>query len=178
MVPSFIIDYIGDPQAIATTFWDSVHWWMPIISKKRFYNHVMNPLIPKTAESPFLLSCMKLVLWHPGDEAQPHMEHLALKHAILEAENAGILTLPLLQAKILLTIYELGHAIYPAAYFSIASCARYGTALGVNECLESNLLSNAPAFVLEAEEKKRAWWAILVLDRCVSLSRRCLFEVV
>lgn len=106
------------------------------------------------------------------------MEHLALKHAILEAENAGILTLPLLQAKILLTIYELGHAIYPAAYFSIASCARYGTALGVNKCLESNLLSNAPAFVLEAEEKKRAWWAILVLDRCVSLSRRCLFEVV
>lgn len=171
-VPSYITDYIGDPQTIVATFWDSVHWWMPIISKKRFYNHVMNPLTPKTAELPLLLSCMKLVLWHPGNESQPQIEHLALKHAILDAENAGILSLPLLQAKILLTIHELGHAIYPAAYFSIASCARYGTALGVNKCLESNVLSNAPAAILEAEEKKRAWWAILILDRWAPPSNR------
>jgi hypothetical protein len=164
-VPTHIAEYIGDPQTIAANYWDSVHWWMPIISKKRFYNHVMNPLTPKTAELPLLLSCMKILLWRPANEPQPHAEHLAIKHTILEAENAGILTLPLLQAKILLTIFELGHAIYPAAYFSIASCARYGTALGVNKCLEANVLSNAPAAILEAEEKKRAWWAILILDR-------------
>lgn len=108
---------------------------------------------------------MKVLLWHPGTGPQPHTEHLALQHAILEAENAGILTLSLLQAKILLTIYEVGHAIYPAAYFSIASCARYGTALGVNKTLEYDVLFNAPAATLEAEEKKRAWWAILILDR-------------
>lgn len=125
----------------------------------------MNPLVPKIAELPLLLASMKLVLWNPGTEVQPSMEHLALKHSILEAESAGILTLSLLQTKILLTIYELGHAIYPAAYFSIASCARYGTVLGVNRCLESNELSNSPTAVLEAEEKKRAWWSILILDR-------------
>jgi Fungal specific transcription factor domain len=165
-VPSIIINFVGDRLALAQEYWAMVHWWMPIISKKRFYDQSLNPLVLQGVDVILLLSTMKLVLWHPGQAPRPVTEYMAIRHAILEAETAGILTLQLLQAKILLTIYEFGHAMYPAAYMSVGSCARYGTALGVNECLQTGL-SISPESTLEIEEKKRSWWSILILDRFV-----------
>jgi hypothetical protein len=163
-----IADYVGEPLSLALQYWEKVHWWMPIISKKRFYDHSLNPLVPRGVDVFLLLSTMKLILWHPGKEPRPATEYRVVRHALLEAENAGVLTLQLLQAKILLTIYEFGHAIYPAAYLSVGSCARFGTALGVNQCLQATGLSVSPEATLEIEEKKRSWWAVLMLDRFVS----------
>jgi hypothetical protein len=174
-IPSIINNYIGEPLSLASTYWEKVHWWMPIISKKRFYDHSLNPLIPYGVDVLLLLSTMKLILWHPGQEPQPDAEYRAIRHAILEAENAGVLTLQLLQAKILLAIFEYGHAIYPPAYLSVGSCARFGTALGVNQCLQSTDLSVSPKAALETEEKKRSWWAILIMDRFVSFRALCIF---
>jgi hypothetical protein len=166
--PSIITDYVGEPLSVALEYWDKVHWWMPIISKKRFYEHSLNPLVPHGIDVYLLLSAMKLLLWHPGQEPQPVTQYLTIRQAVLEAENRGILTFQLLQAKILLCVYEFGHAIYPAAYLSIGSCARFGTALGVNRCLQSTNLSVSPEAALETEERKRSWWVILMLDRFVS----------
>lgn len=41
-------------------------------------------------------------------------------------ESAGILSLHLLQAGLLLAVNEFGHAIFPAAYITIGRCARIG----------------------------------------------------
>lgn len=168
--PPIIAEYVGDPSLLADQYWDLIHWWIPIISKVRFYVHSLNPLIPYGVDVLLLLSTMKLLLWHPGQEPRPDREYTAIRHSILEAESAGIVTLQLLQAKILLTIYEFGHAIYPAAYLSVGSCARFGTALGVNKCLQNTDLAVSPEAALKTEEKKRAWWAVLMLDRCVIIS--------
>ncbi len=166
--PSVIADYVGDPLSLTLAYWEKVHWWMPIISKKRFYDHSLNPLVPQGVDVVLLLSAMRLVLWHPERELRPVTEYLTTRHAILEAETAGILTLQLLQAKILLTFYEFGHAVYPAAYLSVGSCARFGAALGVNKCLHVTDLSVSPEAALETEEKRRSWWAVLILDRFVT----------
>jgi hypothetical protein len=166
--PLIITDYVGDAAALALDYWEKVHWWIPIISKTRFYSHSLNPLVPYGIDILLLLSTMKIVSWHPGQESRPATEYMAIRHAFLEAEDAGVLTLQLLQARILLTIYEFGHALYPAAYFSVGSCARLGTALGVNMCLHTTDLSVSLEAALEIEEKRRAWWIVLLLDRCVS----------
>ncbi|KAF1982763.1 hypothetical protein K402DRAFT_437571 [Aulographum hederae CBS 113979] len=143
--PAILIEYVREPLSLAQEYWNKVHWWMPIISKKRFYDHSLNPLVQQGVDVVLLLSAMKLVVWHPGQTPRPEAQHRAIRHAFVEAENAGILTLQLLQAKILVTIYEFGHAIYPAAYLSVGSSA------------------------LEIEEKKRSWWAVLILDRTMQL---------
>ncbi|KAF2673857.1 hypothetical protein BT63DRAFT_168588 [Microthyrium microscopicum] len=164
-----LLDFIGDPVSLALEYWEKVHWWLPIISKKRFHAHALNPLVPRGVDTVLLLSAMKLILWHPDPITRPDAEYMAIRHAFVEAESAGVLTLQLLQAKILITVYEFGHAIYPAAYLSVGSCARYGAALGVNLCLESTDLAISPEAALEVEEKKRAWWAVLLLDRTMQL---------
>jgi hypothetical protein len=73
-----------------------------------------------------------------------------------------------LQAGILLSLYELGHAIYPGAYFSVGACMRYAHALGIHSGASSR--ARKPLTLRELEEESRAWWAVVILDRLVSLS--------
>lgn len=111
-----------------------------------------------------LFACMRLVQTTPPTTNARTAEYLSLKVALLEAELAGILTLRLLQSLILVAFYELGHAIYPSAYLSIGTCARFATALGLYAF--DSFDSHIP--YMEVEEKRRTWWAIVILDRYCS----------
>jgi hypothetical protein len=81
----------------------------------------------------------------------------------------------MIQAGLLISVYELGHAIMPAAYISIGSCAREGIALGIHERNAPQMLRqpvNWPAW----EERQRVWWLIIILDRSgVALSAYFLY---
>lgn len=112
-----------------------------------------------------LFACMRLVQTPPNGDNARTTEYLALKVALLEAELAGIVTLQLLQVWTLISFYEMGHAIYPSAYFSIGTCARYATALG----LHAHDLFDHHMPYMEVEEKRRTWWVIVVLDRFVTI---------
>jgi hypothetical protein len=65
-----------------------------------------------------------------------------------------------------LALYELGHAIYPAAFLSIGACARYAHALGIN--VSRTLKTRKVLTLVEVEERRRVWWAIVILDRFVT----------
>jgi hypothetical protein len=168
VVPS-ITAQIGDPQTVAVEYFQKIHWWMPIISNKRLFDAMLNPMTEPDSGLPLLLLTMKVVLWHPPtyQSSDPKIEaYLIAKQVIAEAIMAGLLSLDLLQAQILLAIFELGHAIYPAAYLSIGACARYGSALGVDASLNPGFqVQNSSIGVLETEERRRTWWSILILDR-------------
>jgi hypothetical protein len=113
---------------------------------------------------------MKLCCTAPIDEeggisVQNDFYH-AVKNFSYEVESASFLSIHVLQAGILIALYELGQAIYPAAYLTVGDCARYGLALGINEFAPA---SNAHSVVSlswnDTEERRRVWWAVLSLDR-------------
>lgn len=84
-------------------------------------------------------------------------------------EIAGHLSIYTLQSAILTAMYEMGHAIFPGAFTTIATCARYATALGINEPLPLPIQGKA---WIEQEERNRIWWAILILDRSINIGFR------
>lgn len=88
-----------------------------------------------------------------------------VKHSYLEVESS--FSVLVLQAGILVALYELGHGIYPAAFLSVGQCARYAHALGINT------RHTAPATkvlaLVEVEKRRRVWWAIVILDRYVGI---------
>lgn len=110
---------------------------------------------------------MRILAHQQQEGRQPHERiHSMLKHHLIRLEQAGSLSITILQSMILLAVYELGHGIYPAAYFTIGSCARYAVALGLdNDILAWNHSDSGWGAM---EEKHRAWWAIVILERSVS----------
>jgi len=156
-------------SVISKKYFSWVHLWMPILSKSK-WKHLTGSLAQPAPDVKILLFAMKTLLWTPSERVtsrQPrNKDYAELKKHLSRAEAAGSLSLELLQAWILTTIYEFAHGIYPAAYLSIGTCARYGMALGldIQDCA-SGQISVASDI---QEEKRRAWWSIIILHRVIS----------
>jgi hypothetical protein len=165
-----IMDFIGDPWQASEQWFRETSPWLPILSSKHFVNNVLQPLHVLPSDVLLLLACMRVMAWAPSGALDPRTpSYSAAKRSLLEAEIAGVLSLPMLQALIILNLYEIAHAIYPAAYLSIGSCSRYGMALGVDRQAELDL-NGRDLSLLEQEERRRAWWVVVILDRYMNLS--------
>ncbi|KAJ5601212.1 hypothetical protein N7510_010746 [Penicillium lagena] len=155
--------FTEDIREQAQVYFRSIHPWIPFLSKKLFNERLLNPLAPPDAGITLLFACIKLVCSLPDGEDMCTDAYTIIKSSILEAEMAGILSFRILQAWILLCVYEFGHAIYPGAYFSISTCAKYATALGIDGN-ETNAQRRTFHWI-DVEERTRARWVILILDR-------------
>lgn len=171
-VAEHILHLLGDMddvRATACKYFDHIHSWMPFISKKRFYDLYLPSPFQSRPDIVLLLLALKLITTLPP--SSPHNPrtplYYAVKHFHLQVEGSSVLSLPVLQAAVLVALYEFGHAIYPAAFLSVGACARYAHALGIN-C--SGVLQTRRVLTLvEVEERRKTWWAIVILDRCVPI---------
>jgi hypothetical protein len=169
-VPGHILQLLGDMndiRATASEFFDHVHLWMPFISKKRFYERYLRSSFQSQPDIVLLLLTLQLITTLPPTaprNPRTRLYHI-VKHFHLDVESSSIFSIPVLQAGVLIALYELGHAIYPAAFSSIGACARYAHALGINVHGGSN--QRRVLTLIEVEERRRVWWAIVILDRFV-----------
>lgn len=174
IVPSYVNELIGDTRSAeeaASYFFKHIHPWMPVISKRRFYQHLLNPLLQLREDAALLLLAVKLITWCPSAHSKSAQTTLYLvsKRYLAELQTAGVLSVQIVQASVLISLYELGHSVYPAAYFSIGVCARYGAVLGLDKDMNLHRRDSSIPWD-ELEERRRIWWAILILDRYVSRS--------
>jgi Fungal specific transcription factor domain len=161
-----VTDLVGTLSIIHTTaetYFSIVHLWMPIISKSRFYQQLLHPLCNRQTELSLLVLCMRLV--SSSYTSSDDLTYQTAKRLFSETVSAGTLSINVLQAGILLALYEVGHAVYPAAFLSVGTCARYGIALDIDKAISCSIASHLPWN--ELEERRRVWWAILILDRSV-----------
>lgn len=171
-VPPEVLATLGtsilDIQDVVDLYFANTHTWLPFVSKKRMELTLSNPGLELSFDLAVLLLSMKLVTQVPvGGPRSIHSPLYSLvKRTLFMAESGGLMSLQTLQANILLAAYEVGHAIYPAAYLTTGHCARLGHGLGLND------RRRAPQFLqkrigawVEVEELKRTWWAVMLLDR-------------
>ncbi|KAI9868189.1 MAG: hypothetical protein M1813_006934 [Trichoglossum hirsutum] len=176
LAPPETMDALGDiteVQMMVETYFLTAHTWMPIISKKRLYQQLMKPLIEQNADFALLYLCMKLIIQRPPEPpttVQTPLYAIA-KRLYFMVETSGVYSVALLQAGILISLYELGHAIYPAAYLSIGQCARLGHALGIHGNDVPQMLPKVGTWT-EQEERRRVWWAVIILERYVNLGSK------
>lgn len=171
-IPVDVASLIGDAasiRSIATTYFQTAHTWMPIVAKRVFFTHLLNPLARRQTELNLLAVCMLLCSNPPnegGHSGAKAVLYQIAKRYYFEVESAGALSIPVLQSAVLIAVYEVGHAIYPAAYLTIGACARLGIVLGIGK-LGLDLMGDSlgPLSWIEVEERRRIWWAVLLLDR-------------
>lgn len=171
-VPDEIVSALGSPhvlQELVEAYFDNVHHWLPIVSRTRLYQALLVPTSDLTADVALLLLSMKLIRSNQEDGRSSQNAFYRLVryfYAFTESQNAY--SLQFLQSLILIATYEYGNAIYPAAYMTIGQCARLGYALGVHDNKTPQLLPNCTTWT-EQEERRRVWWAVLILDRVINV---------
>lgn len=127
------------------------------------------PVVGKTpAELPadvaLLLLCMRLVASTPSEPPGNGTRtdtHLATKQGFLSLEMAGVMSVECPEAGLLISLYEINHAIYPSAFLSVGACTRYGQAMGFGG--PNALKLRRPYNRSELEESRRLWWAVVLL---------------
>jgi hypothetical protein len=128
---------LGDGTSVQTTisdYFSTVHTWMPIISQKRLTRNMANPMWEAGPDLALLFLSMKLITSRPQDgiECSQYSVYISSKRFLALMEATGAASLLVLQANLLITWYEYGQAIYPAAWMSAGWCVRYGNMLGIN----------------------------------------------
>lgn len=113
------------------------------------------------------------------------------KTTLFVIEQSARFSTNFLAAHILLALHEIGHGIFPAAYLTLGSVARLFCALGLHDRKKATQILPRPGTFdepywsfwvrpltgivgtwTETEERRRLWWAVLILDRYVHISFR------
>ncbi|KAJ5612048.1 hypothetical protein N7510_005242 [Penicillium lagena] len=161
-----VLEYIYGPSQTERQQWISdfikiIDPWMPFIPLSELHTELLNESSQLKGEDVLLLACIKLNT-EPLPGRQPvNKQYLAVKATFLNAEIYGTLSIRLLQASLLLLLYEYGHGIYPSAYTTLGGCARYLGALDIEPDLERNYASNW----MDGEQRRRLWWFVYVMER-------------
>lgn len=155
---------------VAAGYFATIHQWMPMISKKRFYERLELLDVGPCYEVMLLACSMYLIIQVPADADvvnEPRRIYQVIKHLVASVESADLMSIELVQSKLLVSLFEIGHALYSAAYISIGACARIGIVLGINE-KQKQSIHKASAWT-RLEEEKRLWWGIVITDRFINL---------
>lgn len=158
-------------QRILGSYFTTTHEWLPIVSMERMHQDLCLPLSNTSPDLALLYLCMRLV----GERLPQALQnpqtsfYLSVKEYHSVVESAGLLSVNLVQAGILLAVYEFGHAIFPAAYITIGRCAKVGQAMGIHHGASPLQMLGSPSSWSEMEERNRVWWAVLLLDRQLAL---------
>jgi len=159
--------YIDD---VVSRYFQGVQRWLPIISRKRFYDRLAHFQMVPTADFSILLLAMQLIAQHPSVDPDIDQDREALYLAcktLFGQVQAFIPSSPyLVQAGVILAHYEHAHGMIEAAYITVGTSARIACALGMHNRQCSMELQGTDPW-LEDEEALCTWWGLVICDRCV-----------
>ncbi|KAJ5107682.1 fungal-specific transcription factor domain-containing protein [Penicillium angulare] len=166
VVGADVMEYIYNADKSERQRWVSdfiriVDPWMPFIPLKELRTRLLDESRLFKGEDALLLACIKLNTEPLSGDQAVNKHYLAVKSTFVNAEVYGTLSIKLLQASLLLLLYEHGHGIYPSAYTTLGSCARYLGALDIGTGSEYDDTGDW----MEGEQRRRLWWFIYVMER-------------
>ncbi|KAF2236031.1 hypothetical protein EV356DRAFT_464035 [Viridothelium virens] len=173
-IPPEVLEHLGDSTAtseLLDRYFATTHTWMPIVSKMRISQTLANPLMDRGADMAMLFLAMKLLTQTPSSLTQKSQTALyqTAKSFLAAIEYQNMYSIHVIQATLLIAAYELGNAIYPTAYLTIGHCARLGHAMGLHHPKSGPQMLPRCTTWTEQEERRRVWWAVVVLDRFVNI---------
>jgi Fungal specific transcription factor domain len=144
--------------------------WLPIIDRIEVL--VRLPYLRATPSASFstLVLCMCLYSQsssNPLDRSsrvEPLYFTAKCFHSILQ--STGRISLEVLQAGLLIAIFEYNQGLHAASALTIGICSRMGYSLGLHKTLKQEFVADSRS-QKEIEEARRTWWAVFILERCV-----------
>ncbi|KAI8627849.1 hypothetical protein F5Y19DRAFT_477016 [Xylariaceae sp. FL1651] len=157
---------------ITTRYFRTFHHHLPIISRTRFQNSLIASVVGPSADSSVLLLSICLVTALPTPELAPRNEetpainrrslYLATKALLAQVQGSLPASVHLIQANLLVAVFEYGSGRLGAAYATIAGCARMAYAAQIHD---SSRWDENSSLQVEAEEARNTWWGIVIYER-------------
>jgi hypothetical protein len=145
--------------------------WYPVISIPRLQSQI--PQSWEQASLDVALLCLSIVLLTTPPTSSPESGdslwefkslYCHMKTWISSTEALGLNSFQIVQARILVTLYEVAHGLYPAAYISVGATANAADALIIHSRAGAQPLRAADDET-KREDSVLIWCAILILDR-------------
>ncbi|XXH05392.1 kynurenine 3-monooxygenase, mitochondrial precursor [Hypoxylon texense] len=168
MTPVALLDNLPpETRGVYVQYFSTIQKWLPILSKKRVRRSMAEFGLAADSPSHLLFLCMNLVSepLSPGVPARANKTYSRTLEALFKVENSCLPCIQILQSVILLSVYEIGHAIYPAAYLHVGHASRLCVMIGLHDRKNAAQLFKDTNTWTAREEERRAWWAVLCLDR-------------
>jgi hypothetical protein len=168
-----IIQKLGalTPEDTLSVYCRAVEPWFPIVSIATLRSRI--PLTWDEGPLDVALFCLSIILLtttppsYPEDDNYPSdfkSFYLYTKSTITSTEGLGINSFLILHSRILVTLFEVAHGFYPAAYISIGATVRAADALEVHPGAD-NLPPHSLVDGIKRKETVLTWCGILILDR-------------
>ena len=154
---------------VTEQFFRGIFHFVPIFSRNRIQEIIAGiPVITPAADLSVLLLAMCLITYHPQilEKPLPGIDqeslYIATKSIFGQVQTVSSMqgqpSVPLIQAGILIAIYDYARGMADSAYLSISICARMGYAAGIHE-------QRQPGRAALSKEEGNTWWAILIWER-------------
>lgn len=157
---------------ISSRFFQGFHRWVPIVSRVRFQDELFNGHSPPRADFSILLLSMCLITYRLSEQSGSAfgLDSLYLLTKMLYAHVQGLIPAStcLIQAGLVISVFEYLHGSGKGAFMSIGLCARMAYATGIYHISSSPPILDHEAW-LKAEEARNVWWAIVIFERSVTV---------
>jgi hypothetical protein len=153
-----------------TIYFQTVHRWMPIMSRKRIHDDIVYRKRQLTADLSSLLLSIYLIIQMPPTSGDFTLNQRTLyRNTKSLYEQANVLCLPtlsLIQSGLLIATFEHCHGYVEAACLSIGKCARMAMymKLDVKVSKLPKKCSNTWELI---QEETNLWWGIVIRERYV-----------
>ncbi|PVH84039.1 hypothetical protein DL98DRAFT_585060 [Cadophora sp. DSE1049] len=158
---------VSEVRLMATKFFNSIQLWFPVLAENRFYERLPNTFTQPCAKYSLLSLSMALVVSIPVENVTRESFsslYMLVKSSIAIVEAANIHSLEVVQSRLLMCLFEVGHAIEPAAFISLGTTARAGVAIGLNRKSDIAGWTGKESYPM-TEVGLRVWWGIVMIDR-------------
>ncbi|KAL4860902.1 hypothetical protein BDV12DRAFT_180989 [Aspergillus spectabilis] len=151
---------------ILRLYFTNIHTWLPIVHNQTFQSRLSQMGDAPTADTALILFAMLLLM--KGTESREGNSrsglYLLCSYHFSFIQLVRGPTVELVQAGLLLAVYELGSGRSQAASLTIGTCARLGYILRLN--IDDQVTPQDSSWV-KAEEQRRVWMGIYLLDRLI-----------
>lgn len=170
-------DILGHRPAIehvVASYFGGVNTWFTIIERSSFTAAVEAMWETPSAETAVLLVCMRLILRAPTDNTaaagMADSLYLSAKTMLSLVQSKVPLSIPLLQAELIVAMYEYSHSMPQQAYMTVGRCFQITKAFGwhYEPFWSEERQSLAPAHLKLCSI---LWWAVVYIDWYIPPSR-------
>ncbi|KAK9328270.1 hypothetical protein V1520DRAFT_328417 [Lipomyces starkeyi] len=163
------------PEDTFSAYCRAIEPWFPIISIPRLRSRL--PLAWDEVSLDIALLCLSIILLTTTPRSSPENDndrsefkslYCHTKNWISSTETLGLNSFQIVQSRILVTLFEVAHGLYPAAYISIGATTRAADALAVHPGADASS-SHTTDDETKRQDSILTWCGILILDRYIAV---------